>query len=163
VPTRRYRPRTSIARCTDDLGAIMALTHAGEPVDYVTFKRSCRSAARGDRARGAVLGDEHAVSANAQHYRRSFATSAAAKAHRGRVNRRDSYVATDDVVGLIDEAERKIIRSETTARSTRSRHCSVLLSEATSSKARETRGQFNGLETGYKSLDLILQACSPAA
>ena len=71
----------------------------------------------------------------------------------------DAYVATDDVVGLIDEAERKI-----NAIGDDREHDSVsplqrlLLSEADILEQRgETRGQLNGLETGYRSLDAILQ------
>jgi replicative DNA helicase len=71
----------------------------------------------------------------------------------------DAYVATDDVVGLIDEAERKINAiaddRKTDSVSPLQR---LLLSEADILEQRgETRGQFNGLETGYRSLDAILQ------
>ncbi len=75
----------------------------------------------------------------------------------------EAYVATDDVAGLIDEAERKInqIADNRTIDSV-STIQSLLLSEADILETRgETRGQFNGLETGYRSLDLILQGLQP--
>ncbi len=75
----------------------------------------------------------------------------------------DAYVATDDVVGLIDEAERKInqIGDERRTDSV-SPLQRLLLNEADILEQRgETRGQFNGLETGYKSVDVILQGLQP--
>jgi replicative DNA helicase len=150
-------------------GAIMALTHAAEPVDYVTVQAKLQE-------RGAVAIELAVLSslqmntpsaANAQHY---------AEIVRDKAQQRrlisvggeivdDSYVATDDVVGLIDEAERKINQiGDNRKIDTVSPLQRLLLSEADILEARgETRGQFNGLETGYKSLDLILQGLQPSS
>jgi replicative DNA helicase len=77
----------------------------------------------------------------------------------------DAYLATDDVVGLIDEAERKINQiGDNRKIDTVSPLQRLLLSEADILEERgETRGQFNGLETGYKSLDQILQGLQPSS
>jgi replicative DNA helicase len=150
-------------------GAIMALTHAAEPVDYVTVQAKLQE-------RGAVAIELAVLSslqmntpsaANAQHY---------AEIVRDKAQQRrlisvggeivdDSYVATDDVVGLIDEAERKINQiGDNRKIDTVSPLQRLLLSEADILEERgETRGQFNGLETGYKSLDLILQGLQPSS
>jgi len=66
-------------------------------------------------------------------------------------------------VALIDEAEQKINRISDGSReeSYLPLH-KLLVEEANLLEVRgETRGQFNGLETGYKSLDLILQGLQP--
>src|ERR1700677_1391077 len=143
--------------------SIIALAHAGEPVDYVTVQAKLQE-------RGAVAVELAVLSslqlntpsaANAQHY----AELVREKAQQRRLISvageivDDAYVATDDVVGLIDEAERKINAigddRKTDSVSPLQR---LLLSEADILEQRgETRGQFNGLETGYRSLDAILQ------
>ena len=143
--------------------AIIALAHAGEPVDYVTVQAKLQE-------RGAVAVELAVLSslqlntpsaANALHY----AELVREKAQQRRLISvageivDDAYVATDDVVGLIDEAERKINAigddRKTDSVSPLQR---LLLSEADILEQRgETRGQFNGLETGYRSLDAILQ------
>ena len=143
--------------------AIIALAHAGEPVDYVTVQAKLQE-------RGAVAVELAVLSslqintpsaANAQHY----AELVREKAQQRRLISvageivDDAYVATDDVVGLIDEAERKInaIGDDRKIDSV-SPLQRLLLSEADILEQRgETRGQLNGLETGYRSLDVILQ------
>ncbi|MGA2295258.1 MAG: replicative DNA helicase [Acidimicrobiales bacterium] len=150
-------------------GAIMALTHAGEPVDYVTVQAKLQE-------RGAVAIELAVLSSlqmntpsatNAQHYAEIVRDKAQQRrliAVGGEIVD-DSYVATDDVVGLIDEAERKINQIGDNRRiDTVSPLQRLLLSEADILEERgETRGQFNGLETGYKSLDLILQGLQPSS
>jgi replicative DNA helicase len=150
-------------------GAIMALTHAGEPVDYVTVQAKLQE-------RGAVAIELAVLSslqmntpsaANAQHYAEIVRDKAQQRrliAVGGEIVD-DSYVATDDVVGLIDEAERKINQiGDNRKIDTVSPLQRLLLSEADILEERgETRGQFNGLETGYKSLDLILQGLQPSS
>ena len=150
-------------------GAIMALTHAAEPVDYVTVQAKLQE-------RGAVAIELAVLSslqmntpsaANAQHYAEIVRDKAQQRrliAVGGEIVD-DSYVATDDVVGLIDEAERKINQiGDNRKIDTVSPLQRLLLSEADILEARgETRGQFNGLETGYKSLDLILQGLQPSS
>ena len=144
-------------------GAIIDLAHAGEPVDYVTVQAKLQE-------RGALAVELSVLSslqintpsaANAQHYadlvrekaqQRRFISVAGEIVD-------DAYVATDDVIGLIDEAERKInaIGDDRKIDSV-SPLQRLLLSEADILEQRgETRGQLNGLETGYKSLDAILQ------
>jgi replicative DNA helicase len=144
-------------------GAIIDLAHAGEPVDYVTVQAKLQE-------RGAMAVELSVLSslqintpsaANAQHY----ADLVREKAQQRRLISvageivDDAYVATDDVIGLIDEAERKInaIGDDRKIDSV-SPLQRLLLSEADILEQRgETRGQLNGLETGYKSLDAILQ------
>ena len=149
--------------------AIVALANSGEPVDYVTVQAKLQE-------RGAIAVELAVLSslqmntpsaANAQHY----AEIVRDKAQQRRLISTageivdDAYVATDDVVGLIDEAERKINRIGDDRRidSVSPLH-GLLLTEANILEERgETRGQFNGLETGYKSLDLILQGLQPSS
>ncbi len=148
-------------------GAIIALSNAGEPVDYVTVQAKLQE-------RGAVAVELAVLSslqmntpsaANAQHYAdvvREKAQQRRLIAVAGEIVD-DAYVATDDVVGLIDEAERKInqIGDERKIDSV-SPLQRLLLNEADILELRgETRGQFNGLETGYKSVDVILQGLQP--
>ncbi|HVA70603.1 MAG TPA: replicative DNA helicase [Acidimicrobiales bacterium] len=149
--------------------AIIALAHAGEPVDYVTVQAKLQE-------RGAVAIELAVLSslqintpsaANAQHY----AELVREKAQQRRLISvageivDDAYVATDDVIGLIDEAERKInaIGDDRRADSV-SPLQRLLLNEADILEQRgETRGQLNGLETGYRSLDAILQGLQPSS
>jgi replicative DNA helicase len=93
-------------------GAIMALTHAGEPVDYVTVQAKLqeRGAAVIELAVLSSLQMNTPSAANAQHYAEIVRDKAQQRrliAVGGEIVD-DSYIATDDVVGLIDEAERKI-------------------------------------------------------
>ena len=150
-------------------GAIMALTHAAEPVDYVTVQAKLQE-------RGAVAIELAVLSslqmntpsaANAQHYAEIVRDKAQQRrliAVGGEIVD-DSYVATDDVVGLIDAAERKINQIGDNRRiDSVSPLQRLLLTEADILEERgETRGQFNGLETGYRSLDLILQGLQPSS
>jgi replicative DNA helicase len=150
-------------------GAIMALTRAGEPVDYVTVQAKLqeRGAAVIELAVLSSLQMNTPSAANAQHYAEIVRDKAQQRrliAVGGEIVD-DSYLATDDVVGLIDEAERKINQIGDNRRiDTVSPLQRLLLSEADILEERgETRGQFNGLETGYKSLDLILQGLQPSS
>ena len=149
--------------------SIIALAHAGEPVDYVTVQAKLqeRGAIAVELALLSSLQMNTPSAANAQHY----AELVREKAQQRRLISvageivDDAYVATDDVVGLIDEAERKINAigddRKTDSVSPLQR---LLLSEADILEERgETRGQFNGLETGYKSLDQILQGLQPSS
>jgi replicative DNA helicase len=147
--------------------AIIALANAGEPVDYVTVQAKLQE-------RGAVAVELAVLSslqmntpsaANAQHYAELVREKAQQRrliAVAGEIVD-DAYIATDDVIGLIDEAERKInqIGDERRTDSV-SPLQRLLLSEADILEQRgETRGQFNGLETGYKSVDVVLQGLQP--
>ncbi len=148
-------------------GSIIALANAGEPVDYVTVQAKLQE-------RGAVAVELAVLSslqmntpsaANAQHYAdvvREKAQQRRLIAVAGEIVD-DAYVATDDVVGLIDEAERKINQIGDQSRiDSVSPLQRLLLNEADILEQRgETRGQFNGLETGYKSVDVILQGLQP--
>ena len=148
-------------------GSIIALANAGEPVDYVTVQAKLQE-------RGAVAVELAVLSslqmntpsaANAQHYAdvvREKAQQRRLIAVAGEIVD-DAYVATDDVVGLIDEADRKINQIGDQSRiDSVSPLQRLLLNEADILEQRgETRGQFNGLETGYKSVDVILQGLQP--
>ncbi len=149
--------------------SIIALANAGEPVDYVTVQAKLqeRGAIAVELALLSSLQMNTPSAANAQHY----AELVREKAQQRRlisvageiVN--DAYVATEDVVGLIDEAERKINAIGDAGRTDSvSPLQRLLLSEADILEERgETRGRINGLETGYKSLDLILQGLQPSS
>jgi replicative DNA helicase len=148
-------------------GAIVALANAGEPVDYVTVQAKLQE-------RGAVAVEVALLSSlqmntpspgNAAHYAELVRDKAQQRrliAAAGEIVD-EAYVATDDVSGLIDEAERKINaigdnrKFESVSPLQR-----LLLAEADILEERgETRGRFNGLETGYRSLDAVLQGLQP--
>jgi replicative DNA helicase len=149
--------------------AIVALANAGEPVDYVTVQAKLQE-------RGAVAVELAVLSSlqmntpsasNAQHYAELVRDKAKQRrliAVGGEIVD-DAYVATSDVVGLIDEAERKINQiGDDRKIDSVSPLQRLLLSEADILEERgETRGQFNGLETGYRSLDLVLQGLQPSS
>src|SRR5487761_1893915 len=148
-------------------GAIVALANAGEPVDYVTVQAKLqeRGAIAVELALLSSLQMNTPSAANAQHY----AELVREKAQQRRLISvageivDDAYVATEDVVGLIDDAERKINQIGDTNRiDSVSPLQRLLVAEANILEERgETRGQFNGLETGYRSLDLVLQGLQP--
>lgn len=149
--------------------AIIALTNAGEPVDYVTVQAKLqeRGAIAVELAVLSALQMNTPSAANALHY----AELVREKAQQRRLISvageivDDAYVATEDVIGLIDEAERKINAIGDAGRvDSVSPLQRLLLSEADILEQRgETRGEINGLETGYKSLDLILQGLQPSS
>ena len=149
--------------------AIIALANAGEPVDYVTVQAKLqeRGAVAIELAVLSALQMNTPSAANALHY----AELVREKAQQRRLISvageivDDAYVATEDVVGLIDEAERKINAIGDAGRvDSVSPLQRLLLAEADILEERgETRGRINGLETGYKSLDLILQGLQPSS
>jgi replicative DNA helicase len=149
--------------------SIIALANAGEPVDYVTVQAKLqeRGAIAVELALLSSLQMNTPSAANAQHY----ADLVKEKAQQRRLISvageivDEAYVATEDVVGLIDEAERKINAIGDAGRTdTVSPLQRLLLSEADILEERgETRGRINGLETGYKSLDQILQGLQPSS
>jgi replicative DNA helicase len=149
--------------------SIIALANAGEPVDYVTVQAKLqeRGAVAIELAVLSALQMNTPSAANALHY----ADLVREKAQQRRLISvageivDDAYVATEDVVGLIDEAERKINAIGDAGRvDSVSPLQRLLLSEADILEERgETRGRINGLETGYKSLDLILQGLQPSS
>ena len=149
--------------------AIVSLANSGEPVDYVTVQAKLQE-------RGQIVIELAVLSslqmntpsaANALHY---------AEIVRDKAQQRrlisvageivdEAYVPTEDVVGLIDEAERKInlIGDNRKLDSVSPLH-TLLLHEADILESRgETRGQFNGLETGYRALDGVLQGLQPSS
>ena len=147
--------------------AIIALANAGEPVDYVTVQSKLqeRGSMTVEVALLSSLQMNTPSAANAQHYAEIVRDKAQQRrliAVAGDVVDQ-AYIATDDVVGLIDEAERKINQIGDNRRiDSVSTIQTLLMSEADILEERgETRGQFNGLETGYRSLDLILQGLQP--
>ena len=149
--------------------SIIALANAGEPVDYVTVQAKLqeRGAIAVELALLSSLQMNTPSAANAQHYAELVREKAQQRrliAVAGEIVD-EAYVATEDVVGLIDEAERKINAIGDAGRTdTVSPLQRLLLSEADILEERgETRGRINGLETGYKSLDQILQGLQPSS
>ena len=149
--------------------SIIALANAGEPVDYVTVQAKLqeRGAVAVELAVLSALQMNTPSAANAQHYAELVREKAQQRrliAVAGEIVD-DAYVATEDVVGLIDEAERKINAIGDAGRTDSvSPLQRLLLNEADILEERgETRGRINGLETGYKSLDLILQGLQPSS
>jgi len=149
--------------------AIVALANASEPVDYVTVQAKLQE-------RGAMSVELSLLSSlqintpsvqNAQHYAELVREKAQQRrliAVAGEIVD-EAYVATDDVSGLIDDAERKINAiGDARTFDTVSQLQELLMEEADILEHRgETRGQFNGVETGYKSLDLVLQGLQPSS
>jgi replicative DNA helicase len=149
--------------------SIIALANAGEPVDYVTVQAKLqeRGAVAVELALLSSLQMNTPSASNAQHYAELVREKAQQRrliAIAGEIVD-DAYVATEDVVGLIDEAERKINAIGDAGRTDSvSPLQRLLLSEADILEQRgETRARINGLETGYKSLDLILQGLQPSS
>ena len=149
--------------------AIVELSNASEPVDYVTVQAKLQE-------RGAMAVELSVLSslqmntpsaANAQHYAEIVRDKAQQRrliSVAGEIAD-TAYVATDDVVGLIDDAERKInLIGDNRKVDSVSPLQWLLLAEADILEERGgTRGQFNGLETGYRSLDLVLQGLQPSS
>lgn len=147
--------------------AIVALANASEPIDYVTVQAKLQEhgSAPVELSTLSSLQMNTPSVANAHHYAELILEKAQQRrliSTAGEIVD-EAYVATDDVAGLIDEAERKINaigdarRIDTVEPLQR-----LLLAEANLLEERgETRGQINGLETGYKSLDLVLQGLQP--
>ncbi len=149
--------------------AILALANAAEPVDYVTVQAKLQEhgAAAVELAVLSSLQLNTPSAANALHYAEIVRDKAQQRrliAVAGEVVD-EAYRPTDDVVGLIDEAERKINAiADNRKIDSVSPLQRLLLAEADILETRgETRGQLNGLETGYRSLDLILQGLQPTS
>jgi replicative DNA helicase len=149
--------------------AIIALANASEPVDYVTVQAKLQEhgAMAVELAVLSSLQMNTPSAANAQHYAELVRDKAQQRrliAVAGEIVD-EAYRATDDVVGLIDDAERKInlIADNRTVDSVSPLH-TLLLNEADILETRgETRGQLNGLETGYRALDQIVQGLQPGS
>jgi replicative DNA helicase len=149
--------------------AIIALAHAGEPVDYVTVQAKLHEHGNVgvELALLSSLQMNTPSAANALHYAELVREKSQQRRLIGAAGEimDDAYQATDDVVGLIDEAERKInaIGDERKIDSV-SPLQRLLLAEADILELRgETRGQLNGLSTGYPTLDGILQGLQPSS
>ncbi|NNN02780.1 MAG: replicative DNA helicase [Acidimicrobiaceae bacterium] len=147
--------------------AIIALANAGEPVDYVTVQSKLQEqgAAAVEVSLLSSLQMNTPSAANARHY----AEVVREKAQQRRLIAAassivdEAYQPTDDVGALIDDAERRInqIGDENKVDSVSSLQA-LLVKEADILEERgETRGQINGLETGYRSLDQVLQGLQP--
>jgi replicative DNA helicase len=147
--------------------AIIALANAGEPVDYVTVQSKLQEqgAAAVEVSLLSSLQMNTPSAANARHY----AEVVREKAQQRRLIAAassivdEAYQPTDDVGALIDDAERRInqIGDENKVDSVSSLQA-LLVKEADIREERgETRGQINGLETGYRSLDQVLQGLQP--
>lgn len=149
--------------------AILALAHAAEPVDYVTVQAKLQEHGVGAIELGVLsaLQLNTPSASNAQSYAEIVRDKAQQRrliATAGEIVN-DAYQPTDDVMALVDDAERKInaIADNRSFDSVSSLQ-GLLLAEADILEQRgETRGQFNGLETGYKSLDAVLQGLQPSS
>lgn len=147
--------------------AIVALANAGEPVDYVTVQAKLQEHGVASIEVGllSALQVNTPSAANAEHY----AQVVKEKSQQRRLITVASeivdvaYQATDDVAALIDEAERKINQiGDDTKLDTVATLQQLLVTEANILEERgETKGTFNGLETGYRALDLVLQGLQP--
>ncbi len=143
--------------------AIVALAAAGEPVDYVTVQAKLQEHGAGaiELSVLASLQLNTPSTSNAQYYAALVRDKAQQRRLIGVATEivDEAYRPTDDVIGLIDEAERKInaIADDHQA-DTVSPLQRLLLAEADILETRgETRGQLNGLATGYEGLDRVLQ------
>ncbi len=164
APEDFYRPLHS-----QIFSAIIALANASEPVDYVTVQAKLQE--QGAQAvELAVLSSlqmNTPSASNAQYYAELVRDKAQQRrliAVAGEIVD-EAYQATDDVVGLIDDAERRInqIADQRSIDSVSPLH-TLLLNEADILETRgETRGQLNGLETGYRALDQIVQGLQPGS
>ena len=149
--------------------AIVDLVNGGDPVDYVTVqaKMQERGSLQIELAVLAALQSNTPSAGNAQHY---------AELVRDKAQQRrlisvaggildEAYLPTDDVGMLLDDSERKINAIADGQKVDSVAHLQkLLLAEADILEERgETRGQFNGLETGYRSLDRILQGLQPTS
>ena len=149
--------------------AIVALVNAAEPVDYVTVQAKLQEhgAAAVELAVLSSLQLNTPSAANAQHYAEIVRDKAQQRRLIGVAGEvmDEAYRPTEDVAGLIDEAERKINAIADNRRiDSVSLLQGLLLEEANILETRgETRGQLNGLETGYRSLDLVLQGLQPTS
>ena len=147
--------------------AILALANAGEPVDYITVQAKLQEqgAAAVEVGLLSSLQMNTPSATNARHYAEIVHEKAQQRrliAVAGEIVD-EAYVATDDVVGLLDDAERRINAIGDANRiDTVSPLQRLLVTEANILEERgETRGQFNGLETGYRGLDQVLQGLQP--
>jgi len=149
--------------------AIVDLSDRGEPVDLVTVQSTLQE--HGEAAVDLGLLSSLSTNTPSVNNAEQYATIVHEKAQQRRLITvateivDDSFVPTNDVPGLIDEAERKINQIGDDNKGDSHELLSKLLyHEANILEERgETRGAFNGLETGYRSLDLILQGLQPHA
>jgi replicative DNA helicase len=149
--------------------AILALANSGEPVDYVTVQAKLQEhgAQSIELSILSSLQINTPSASNAQHYAdlvREKAQQRRLIAVAGSIMD-DAYAPTDDVPGLIDDAERKINQiADQRKIDSVSELQTLLLAEADILEQRgELRGRINGLETGYRELDLMLQGLQPTS
>jgi replicative DNA helicase len=149
--------------------AIIALSNAGEPIDYITVQHQIQQhgATPVDISVLSALSMNTANTANALQY----ATLVREKAQQRKLISvaseivDEAYKPTDDVGVLIDQAEARI-NSITDERSydTVSHITELLMNEANILEVRgETRGEFNGITTGYHALDKLVQGLQPGS
>jgi replicative DNA helicase len=147
--------------------AIVALSNAAEPVDYVTVqsKLAEQGAPAIEVALLSALQMNTPSAANAQHYAQIVRDKAQQRrliAAAGEIMD-EAFEPTDNVSGLIDDAERRINQiGDEDKRDSVAGLQELLVAEVNILEERaETRGQLNGIETGYRSLDLVLQGLQP--
>jgi len=149
--------------------AILSLNDAAEPVDLVTVHTKLLEMGVPPIDLGllSALSMNTPSASNARHYAEVVHEKAQQRRLISVANEiaEESYIPTDDVIGLIDEAERKINQIGDESRTDSVSPLNRLLFEEAEilEKRAETRGVFNGLETGYHGLDQILQGLQPHA
>jgi replicative DNA helicase len=149
--------------------AIIGLSNSGEPIDYVTVQNRVQEhgAAPVDISVLTGLTVNTPSTANALHY----ATLVREKAQQRKLISvaseivDEAYRPTDDVDMLIDQAEARINAiGDERSFDTVSHIQDLLMNEANILEARgETRGEFNGVSTGYLALDTIVQGLQPGS
>ena len=149
--------------------AIIALSNAGEPIDYVTVQNQIQQ-------HGSTPVDIGVLSALSMNTANSANANQYAMLVREKSQQRklisvaseivdEAYKPTDDVDMLIDQAEARINAiTDSRGFESVSHITELLMNEANILELRgETRGEFNGVTTGYHSLDKLVQGLQPGS
>jgi replicative DNA helicase len=149
--------------------AIISLSNAGEPIDYVTVQNQIQQ-------HGSTPVDIGVLSALSMNTANSANANQYAMLVREKSQQRklisvaseivdEAYKPTDDVDMLIDQAEARINAiTDSRGFDSVSHITELLMNEANILELRgETRGEFNGVTTGYHSLDKLVQGLQPGS
>jgi len=149
--------------------AIIALSNAGEPIDYVTVQNQIQQ-------HGSTPVDIGVLSALSMNTANSANANQYAMLVREKSQQRklisvaseivdEAYKPTDDVDMLIDQAEARINAiTDSRGFESVSHITELLMNEANILELRgESRGEFNGVTTGYHSLDKLVQGLQPGS
>lgn len=149
--------------------AIIALNNAGEPVDFVTVQNKVHELGANQIDISMLTG--FTVNTPSTSNALQYATMIREKAQQRRLISvaseivDEAYRPTDDVAVLIDQAEARINSvGDSRSRDSVAKIINLLVDEANILEARgETRGQFNGVSTGYRELDKLVQGLQPGS